>query len=160
MAMLREAAMPSFGGALFAEYAGTAIVVELARLNGRPDRSDETSCGRLSSSQMRRLESYVCEHLPGQLTLGELALQLGMSVRYLSRALKRTKGVNVYRWIVDCRISEAHRLLRQTDLLIPEIARQCAFANAMAFSTAFRAAFGVAPDEFRRLAWGHPLTNQ
>jgi AraC family transcriptional regulator len=158
--MLREAAEPGFGGSLFAESMGMAVAVELARLDGRQLPRDGSRRGSLAYQQMRQLESYVHDHLSRHLTLNELAQLLGISVRYLSSAVKRAKGVSIHRWIAECRISEARRLLAETDLLIHEIARQCAFHSADAFSTAFRASFGCAPDEFRRLALGLSLTDR
>ena len=67
---------------------------------------------------MRRLESYVQANLSTDLTLDELALQLGISVRHLSRAVKQEKGVSVHRWVADCRLQEARRLLTETDASI------------------------------------------
>jgi len=83
-----------------------------------------------------------------------LARLLGMSVRHLSRAVKQEKGMSVHRWIADCRFREARRLLTETDSPIHEIARLSAFHSTSAFTTAFRAASGYAPREFRRLTFG------
>jgi AraC-like DNA-binding protein len=59
--------------------------------------------------------------------------------------------VSLHRWIAEYRLSEARRLLGETDLPINEIARRAAFQSTAAFSTAFRAAVGLAPSEFRHL---------
>ena len=152
--MLREAVAPGFGGSLFAEAVGTAVAVEIARLDGAPLSEDERRGGGLASWQMRRLESYVREHLSDDLTLNELALLIGVGVRQLSRAIKKAKGVGLRRWTVERRIAEARRLLIETDLPIQDIAPRCAFQSAAAFSAAFRAVAGCAPSVFRRLALG------
>jgi AraC family transcriptional regulator len=153
-AMFREALAPGFGGSLFAEAMGMAMALEVARYGG-PLRSDNgPRRGGLASWQMRRLESYVRANLSADLTLDELARQLSMSVRHLSRAVKQERGMSVYRWIADCRLQEARRLLAETDSPIHEIARRSAFRSASAFATAFRAASGYAPGEFRRLTFG------
>jgi AraC family transcriptional regulator len=152
-AMFREALAPGFGASLFAEAMGMAMALEIARYNGvlRPD--DGPRRGGLASWQMRRLESYVRANLSADLTLDELARLLGMSVRHLSRAVKQEKGVSVHRWVADCRLHEARRLLTETDSPIQEIARLSAFRSASAFATAFRAASGYAPGVFRRLTF-------
>jgi AraC family transcriptional regulator len=107
--------------------------------------------GGLAPWQMRRLDDYIRANLSENLTLHELAILLGISVRHLSRAVRQTKGVSLHRWIADYRLMEARQLLSETDLPINEIARRSAFRSAAAFSTAFRAATGFAPGEFRRL---------
>jgi AraC family transcriptional regulator len=150
-AMFREAVEPGFAGEVFAEAMGISIALEIARLDGARRARDGPRRGGLAAWQMRRLEFYVREHLSDELTLGDLARLLGMSVRHLSRAVRREKGLSVHRWVADCRLQEARRLLADTDLPIREIARRSAFQSVAAFSTAFRMRTNFAPGEFRRL---------
>jgi AraC family transcriptional regulator len=151
--MLREAIQPGFASSLLAEAMGMSIALEIARYDGAL-RAGEEHRGGLAPWQIRRLESYVRDHLSDQLTLSELARLLGISVRHLSRTMRETKGISVHRWIAECRFSEARRLLVETDLPIHEIARRSAFQSAAAFSTAFRAMSGFSPGSFRRLNMG------
>jgi AraC-like DNA-binding protein len=148
--MLREAIRPGFASSLCAEAIGMMVALEIARYDGAL-RSNEGRSGRLARWQIQRLESYVRDHLSDQLSLNELARLLGISVRHLSRTVRETKGMSVQRWIAECRISEARRLLVQTNLPVHEIALRSAFQCAAALSTAFRAASGFAPGDFRRL---------
>jgi AraC family transcriptional regulator len=152
--MFREAVRPGFAGALFAEAMGMAIAVEIARCDALRAVNAPRQ-GGLAPWQMRRLESYVREHLSEDLTLSELAQLLGISLRHLSRVVRQAKGVSVHRWIANCRFQEARRLLIETDLPVHEIARRSAFHSAAAFTAAFRAACDYAPGEYRRLA-GRP----
>jgi AraC-like DNA-binding protein len=149
--MWREAIAPGFAGGLFAEATGMAIAVEIARLDGLCGLDDEPGRGGLALWQMRRLESYIRAHLSDKLTLRELAVLIGVSVRRLSQAVKLTQGVSLHRWIAEHRVAEARRLLIETDLPVDEIGRRCAFQSVAAFSAAFRAAAGCAPGAFRRL---------
>jgi AraC family transcriptional regulator len=148
--MLREAIQPGFASSVFTEAMGMAIALEIARYD-RASRSDEGGRGRLALWQMRRLESYVRDHLSDDLSLNQLARLLGVSVRHLSRKVREAKGMSVHRWIAECRVAEARRLLAETDLPVHEVAQRSAFHSAAAFSTAFRAASGFKPGEFRRL---------
>ncbi len=148
--MFREAIQPGFASSLFAEAIGMAIALEIARYEGAL-HLNEGRRGGLAPWQIRRLESYVHDHLSDELTLLELARLLGISVRHLSRTVRQTRGVSVHQWIAECRLSEARRLLVDTALPVHEIAQRAAFRSATAFSTAFRAASGFTPGEFRRL---------
>jgi AraC family transcriptional regulator len=149
--ILREVIAPGFAGALFAEAIGTAVVVEVARLAGSRGPREEPRPQSLAIRQHRQLESYVRAHLSDRLTLRELGLLIGVSVRRLSQAIKLSQGVSVPRWIAQHRVAEARRLLIETDLPVDEIGRRCAFQSAAAFSAAFRAVAGCAPGAFRRL---------
>ena len=149
-AMLRETIQPGFASSLFAESMGISIALEIARYDGAL-RSSEGCSGRLAPWQIQRLESYVRDHLSDDLSLNELARLLGVSVRHLSRKVREAKGMSVHRWIAECRVAEARRLLAETELPVHEIAQRSAFRSVAAFSTAFRAASGFTPGEFRRL---------
>ena len=149
--MLREAVTPGFGGALFAEAMGLAVTVEIARLDGRRGLDVEPSRGGLAPWQMRRLDSYVRDHLSDKLTLRELALLIGVSSRRLSHTIKVTEGVSLQRWVAERRLAEARRLLIKTDLPIGDVGQRSGFGSAAAFATAFRSAVGCAPSAFRQL---------
>jgi AraC-like DNA-binding protein len=150
--MLREAVAPGFSGTLFAEAMGVAVVVEIARLDGLRRLDAEPRRGGLAPWQMRRLDSYVRDHFSEKLTLRELALLTGVSVRQLSHTIKATLGVSLHRWVAELRLAEARRLLIETDLPIAEVGRRCSFESVAAFTRAFRVAAGCAPGAFRRLA--------
>jgi AraC family transcriptional regulator len=150
-AMFREISAPGFAAPLFAESIGMQIALEIARYDGRRNGEEGAHSGGLAPWQMRRLESYVRDHLSEDLTLVTLARLLGISVRHLSHTMRRSKGMGVHRWIAECRLVEARRMLSATRLPTHEIARRSAFGSPNAFSTAFRATSGLAPAEYRRL---------
>jgi AraC-like DNA-binding protein len=149
-AMLREALQPGFASSLGAEAIGLQIALEITRYDGATPSSEPHRSGGLAAWQMKRLASYIHEHLSDDLTLHALANLLGISVRHLSRAIRQAEGVSAHRWIANFRFAEARRLLAQTDLPVSEIAQRSAFQSAAAFATAFRAASGFSPSEFRR----------
>jgi AraC-like DNA-binding protein len=150
-AMWREAIDPGFASAVFADAVGMAVALEIARYDSALRSDDRPYRGGLAPWQMRRLESYVRDNLSRDLGLDELARLLGISIRHLSRAVRQARGVSVHRWVADCRLREARRLLAETNAPIHEIARRSAFRSASAFTAAFRAASGYSPGEFRRL---------
>jgi AraC family transcriptional regulator len=149
--MFREAVAPGFGASLFAESIGLAVQVEISRYDGAARSGDGVRRGGLAGWQMRRIESYVGDNLSADITLDDLARLVGIGVRQLSRAVRREKGVSVHQWIAGRRLSEARRLLMQTDLPVTDIARRSAFHNLRAFTSAFHAASGFPPAEFRLL---------
>jgi AraC family transcriptional regulator len=149
--MFREALQPGYAGALFVEAIGMAVALEIARYAAALRAADKPRRGGLAPWQMLRLKSHIQANLSRPLGLDELAEQLGVSTRHLSRAVRQAIGTSVHSWIADLRLAEARRLLAETDLPIQEIALRCAFQSIAAFSTAFRAGSGFAPSEFRRL---------
>jgi len=49
----------------------------------------------------------------------------------------------------DRQIQRAASLLRETELSLEDIARQCGFANILTFRRNFKAVTGVNPSEYR-----------
>jgi AraC-like DNA-binding protein len=152
--IFREAIEPGFASSLVAETMGIAIALEIARCASARRSQDEPRRGGLADWQKRRLDSYIRDNLSNDLTLHELAMLLGVSIRHLSRVVRQSTGISVHRWIANYRLAEARRLLAETELSIQDVSQRVALHSAAAFTTAFRAASGFSPIEFRRLTRG------
>jgi AraC-like DNA-binding protein len=86
---------------------------------------------------------------------GQVAEQLGMSVRYLHRLLEPT-GRTFSELLLEQRLQYAHAKLRdpQCCFKISDIARDCGFCDISRFNRSFRRAFGDTPYGVRvRAAW-------
>ena len=130
---------------------GMQTALEIARCDGARRRDEASLRVGLAPWQVRRLEDYVCAHLADDLTLGELAELLDMSVRHLSRMVRHAKGKSVHRWVAELRVAEAQRLLSERIFRLGEIAGRVSFGGARTFSKAFRIASGFSPTEYRCL---------
>ena len=78
----------------------------------------------------------------------EVARQLGMSARTLSRRLAET-GTNFARVVEGYRAAMARSMLRDSDLQITQIAFVLGYSDVTSFSTAFRRWTGMAPSVWR-----------
>lgn len=74
---------------------------------------------------------------------------LGVTPTHLSRVCRKVAGRPALDILTDRRHFEARRLLRDTNVQISEVARQCGFTSAAYFTRAFRARSGQSPSEFR-----------
>ena len=79
----------------------------------------------------------------------EIAAVAGMNAQYFCRYFKKHTGRTVTEYINDVRISQASRLLAQTDDKILHIAVRCGYENAGYFISRFRRSRGVSPSEYR-----------
>lgn len=86
--------------------------------------------------------------------VADYAAQLGVTPTHLSRACRATCGRSALALLIDRRLYEARRLLRDTSLPVNEIARSTGFGSAAYFSRAFRAEIGASPSEFRNARTG------
>ena len=81
--------------------------------------------------------------------VADYAADLGVTPTHLSRACRATCGRSALALLVDRRLYEARRLLRDTDLPVQTVARDTGFGSPAYFSRAFRAEIGTSPSEFR-----------
>ncbi len=80
----------------------------------------------------------------------ELAAQLFISPRQLSRTLHRICGKSFAEMLTDSRILGAAHILRHTDLPIHQVAERMGFCSPSAFCAAFKQYTGVTPLTYRR----------
>jgi AraC-like DNA-binding protein len=84
------------------------------------------------------------------LDLDELAAETGLSYDTFRRRFTAQVGRPPAAYRTDRRLQTAATLLRLTDMTHREIARTLGFADEFHLSRRFRAAFGVAPRDYRR----------
>lgn len=81
--------------------------------------------------------------------VSEIADFIGISRSYLTRIFKEKLHTSPKEYIVNCRLSEASKLLRSTDLPIQGIGERVGYTNPFSFSQSFKAMFGVSPKHYR-----------
>ena len=93
---------------------------------------------------------YILSHYrrPG-LGLEEVAEEAGVNPSYLSRLMKQSLGMSFNKYLTAVRIDRATRLMRDSRLLLKDIAERVGYASPYYFSTAFKRALGVSPAEYR-----------
>jgi AraC-like DNA-binding protein len=80
----------------------------------------------------------------------KIARREGMALSTLRRRFAQSTGVALHRYTLQCRVSEARRLLGETDLPIKEIAAQLGYQDVFFFSRQFAKISGTTPAMFRK----------
>jgi AraC-like DNA-binding protein len=83
-------------------------------------------------------------------TVAFIAEQLGVHRVTLARRFGTAIGTTLSAYLTGMRFQNALSLLRETDLPIAEVARQCGYADPAYFARLFRRSQGMTPMEFRR----------
>ena len=79
----------------------------------------------------------------------DLAARVGLSRATLARRFTALTGQPPMAYLTWWRMTTAGRLLRQTDLSLPGIAREVGYGSPFAFSHAFKRHFGRTPGRYR-----------
>jgi AraC-like DNA-binding protein len=114
------------------------------------------SCGRASPARSRLVravaeaERYLAEHLAEPVNIEALARRLGVAYSHFRRAFKLHTGFAPWQYMLQQRLDRARRLLSAGDNTLEDIAGRLGFSSAFHLSAAFKQAFGIAPDRWRR----------
>jgi AraC family transcriptional regulator len=136
---------------LYVDTIAHMMAVHLARHHSTRSRVTRGPIiSTISSSKLRRLIEFVEEHLDRDLSLKEMAEEVGMSPFYLPRAFKSALGKSPHQYVLQRRIERARELLRDTDLPTVDIALAAGFSSQSHLSNWFVRMVGVPPAVYRR----------
>ncbi|WP_320784953.1 AraC family transcriptional regulator [Streptomyces sp. CRN 30] len=114
----------------------------------------------MDDTLLTRVLAYARRHLADRdLTPERIAAAHAVSVRHLYSLLHRA-GISLEQWLITERLGKARQMLasaRYDRLTVAAVAARCGFASPSHFSRRFRAAYAVAPSEWRRLRDAVPV---
>ena len=89
-------------------------------------------------------------HLGGPFDHGDGPLYMGINRNKLTFGFKHLFGQTISEYCLENRLQTGWKLLQETEQPIAVVANQVGYAQAAAFSNAFRQHFGVTPTQVRR----------
>lgn len=104
----------------------------------------------LAPWQLRKILTVLESDLRRDFSVDELAKLLNLSAGHFSRAFRASTQLSPHQWIIRHRIETAMDMLRQTDLLIGDIATSCGFSEQGHFTRKFKQITGQSPAAWRR----------
>jgi AraC-like DNA-binding protein len=111
--------------------------------------SNETSDTRLQIKN--QLHTVISENFSdSEFSIDSLAQALGYSVGYVRQIFKEELGVPYNEYLIQMRIEEAKRLLKETDLSAKEIADRIGISDGRYFYTIFKNRIGLTAQEYRK----------
>jgi AraC family L-rhamnose operon transcriptional activator RhaR len=102
---------------------------------------------------------FIHDNLSRPLTLAEIAAQVSLSPRHLSRVFLRFTGKAPARYITHARMDRAAGLIERSALPLKEIAVTVGYPDIHHFTRVFTAHFGIPPGEMRRRPELRPVPN-
>jgi AraC-like DNA-binding protein len=90
---------------------------------------------------------YLNTHYMYELTIDDMAHYTGRSLSAFKRDFKKVSDKTPERWLIDKRLSEAHRLIENGSGGVSDVAYSVGFKNSSHFSTAFKKRYGVSPSQ-------------
>jgi AraC family transcriptional regulator len=141
---------PEHVSRLFVEHVTLAFVSQLAYSFGGMKLNERRMRGGLAPWQERRVKEVIEGNLDGEVPLGMLAAECGLSVSHFSRAFRQSIGTSPHRWLLRRRVELAQERLRDPKLSLSEVGLSCGFADQSHFTRVFTGLSGMSPGAWRR----------
>ncbi|MCK0473146.1 response regulator transcription factor [Halalkalibacter sp. APA_J-10(15)] len=110
-------------------------LIELRKQNGKGD--------------IQKVKKYIEANFHKNISLKSIATQFFMNPVYMGQLFKKAYGMYFKEYLLEVRIEEAKRLLRQTNLRVYEIAEKVGFQSPDYFVTQFEKIKKMTPTEYR-----------
>ena len=119
------------------------------RLGAHPDAPQSVASGGLTKWRLRRVLTYIDQHICESITLAALAEVAGLSKMYFAAQFRAATGCRPHECILRKRIERAQQMLRDTAEPLVSIALTVGFQSHAHFSTVFKRFVGLSPYQWR-----------
>ena len=130
------------------------LYIELYRLlcNAQWEKRIDSEGSNECDTDIRRLqiEEYLYANFSEEITEEDLAKELAISKRQLSRILRLLFGTSFRQLLIDIRINRAIQLLKEGKLSNEEISFAVGYTSLSGFYTAFRGKLGCTVGQYRK----------
>ena len=102
------------------------------------------------SGHMNAIEQYINNHLAQRITLGDIAAQVYLSTRQVSRIIAKEWGCSLVEMVTEKKLARAEIMLKNTDMKIADIAAYVNVGSVNYFYTLFKSRYGMSPLQYRK----------
>jgi AraC family transcriptional regulator len=149
MQIAHEAAQGTAGSRLMVEALTSQLAVHILRRHAHVRFREEGSDGSLTFRQDRAVREYVRTHLHETISLNDLAAEAGLSRFHFARRFRTATGTTAHEFVLQERVQRVLTMLRRTSTPLPEIARECGFADQSHLTREFKKRVGTTPGAYR-----------
>ncbi|MEU7905811.1 helix-turn-helix domain-containing protein [Actinoplanes sp. NPDC049118] len=100
--------------------------------------------------QATTMARFVVSHYAERIGVADVAVAVHLHPRYAMRVFRKVTGLTIGRYLEQCRVAEAQRLLITTDDTVTEVAYASGFGSTSRLYASFTAGCGQSPGAFRR----------
>jgi AraC family transcriptional activator of pyochelin receptor len=129
-----------------------AEIISLAyvQASSKPRASSKVVLNADDRLKLVQAEHSLLSRLAEPLTLGLLAIEVGLNAHKLKEGFRQVYGKSIFSFIKDARLEKARQLLiSNEDMNINEIVNEVGYSNTGHFARAFREKWGANPRDYR-----------
>jgi two-component system response regulator YesN len=100
---------------------------------------------------VEKVKSIINQYYAQDITVKFIADQLYLNQNYLGQLFKNETDISIIDYLNKVRVTKSKALLKNTDLMVYQIAEQVGFNDSQYFSTVFKKIVGVTPKEYKEI---------
>lgn len=93
--------------------------------------------------------AYLRQNFKEQISITDVADSVNMSTYYFTRQFHKQYGISPYEYLIMQRISNAKKLLLNSNMSTKQISKECGYNQPSTFIAAFKSRIGATPSQFR-----------
>jgi AraC family transcriptional regulator len=136
--------------ALYSEALAHALAMRFLLYGSSSKDTLNSSVEPLPPRILGRIRDRIEAELDTELSLASLAKDSGYSRAHFLRMFRAATGLTPHQYVLDRRLSTAQQLLRESKMLLVDIALECGFSSQTHMNDVFRKRLGFTPLEYRR----------
>ena len=149
LSLLSELRSEGLGGRLYVESLANILGIHLLRQHSSVKQPSLPRSVGLDRATLRRVSTYIEEHLAEDLSLSELAAVAYLSPYHFARLFKASTGFAPHQYVIGRRIERAKLLLSTTNWTLTAIAHAVGFAHESHLALHFKRLTGLLPSASR-----------
>lgn len=150
LALKSQLELGNKGNRLYIESAANLIAAHLLQHYATHKLRIREYSDRLSQSKLTKVVEYINQYLSTDLSLFDIAQQVGMSQSHFSRLFKQSTGLSPWQYVIQRRVEVAKQLLKKQELTIEKISAHLGFASHSQFTIFFHKHTGVSPKKYKQ----------
>jgi AraC family transcriptional regulator len=136
--------------ALYSETLAHALAMRFLLYESSTEHVLKSSVEPLPARILSRIRDRIEAELNTELSLASLAKESGYSRAHFLRMFRAATGLTPRQYVLERRLSTAQQLLRESNMLLADIALKCGFSSQTYMNDVFRKRRGVTPLKYRR----------
>lgn len=124
-----------------------SVMVHILRNN---ELSIKDAGVQVKHDEIDQIQEYIRENYGQKITLDQLSDYVGINKYYLIRLFKQKTGLSPIDYLIHVRLSEAEKLLAQTNITISNISDEVGFHSPSHFSKTFKESNHCTPSAYRK----------
>lgn len=101
------------------------------------------------NDRINYIKEWIRANISSELTVSDVALEMNLSIDYLTKLFKKCTGMTTLQYIHQLKIQVASLLLVRSDLPIKQVASLSYFNDEKVFMKSFKSATGLTPTKYR-----------